>query len=364
MAIKKVPKSGKWIAQIGSASKGTRVKRRFTSKKEAQEWLVCQQALLIQGPMPMATFQPEEEIKPKLPSISFPDAVEMFLSTIKGRTTRHVKQLKLDLFDLWGKCELKSLDEVSPQHLNLFMRKSSLGADSINTKIQTFKRLCAFLESQDLGSFPKIQDIPAIKYKARGRWALSRSECVELLEGVKNNSPDVWWPIFMTFLNTGVRRKELVCLEWSDLDFESSQIKIQSKPHIIIEGDPVMCKTDDSRRAIPMNDRLKLALQGLTQTGSLIFPTKKGTVRWNNFNRDFAMAMEGARIARLHELTPHILRHTFISHLLIYGKQDLYTVSKLAGHSSVKTTQIYLHLLGGDSRKLDAVNSLPDYEQK
>lgn len=71
--------------------------------------------------------------------------------------------------------------------------------------------------------------------------------------------------------------------------------------------------------------------------------------------------MEGVKVTRSEEITPHILRHTFISHLLVYGKQDLLTVSKLAGHSSIKTTQIYLHLVGGDSLKIEAVNSLPDY---
>jgi integrase len=363
MAITKDKKSGKWIAQIGSASQGTRIKKRFSTKKEAKDWLICQQALLIQGSTPMTAPQPEE-VKPKFPEIKYSDAVEMFLSSIKGRTTRHTKQIEYNLFDIWKQCKFKSLDQVNLQGLYSFMRNCQLSPESINTKIQTFKRLCSYLEDQNLGEFPGVQKIEVIKYKSKGRWALTKAECVNLLEMVQSRSPDVWWPIFMTFLNTGVRRKELVCIEWSDIDFDSSLLIIQSKPHIIIEGDPVMCKTDDSRRAIPINDNLRAVLESLPKNNSLVFPANSGAVRWNNFNRGFANAMKGAQIARLKELTPHVLRHTFISHLLIYGKQDLFTVSKLAGHSSVKTTQIYLHLLGGDSRKMDAVNSLPDYEQK
>ena len=72
--------------------------------------------------------------------------------------------------------------------------------------------------------------------------------------------------------------------------------------------------------------------------------------------------LKRAPLNRVEEVTPHVMRHTFISHLLVYGKQDLLTVSRLAGHSSIETTQIYLHLIGGDEQKRNAVESLPSYE--
>ncbi|MBF0244078.1 MAG: tyrosine-type recombinase/integrase [Planctomycetes bacterium] len=92
-----------------------------------------------------------------------------------------------------------------------------------------------------------------------------------------------------------------------------------------------------------------------------MFPSEEGGHMYHNFRRGFEAAIKNAPIGNLGTLTPHVLRHTFISHLLIYGKQDIFTVAKLAGHSSIETTQIYLTLLGGDSQKQSAVDSLPAY---
>ena len=362
MAIKKDPKSGKWIAQVGSGKQGTRRKKRFDTKNEANDWLIRQQAQLLQGPMEVIESKTED--KSQAPSITFEDALELFMSNYKGRTTRYLRQLILNVTHVWKSTKCKSLDQVSYAHLSRFVRECEMGTYSINKKLQHFKAFCKFLSKEGYGPFKGIEDVSPVKHRAKGRWALSLSECVVLLETVKKKSPDIWWPIFMTFLNTGVRRKELVSLEWSDLDFDSGQIKIRSKPHIIIEGDPVMCKTEESIRAIPMNESLKEVLMSQPRMGSMVFSSENQTIRWNNFNRGFRNAMKGATISRLQELTPHVLRHTFISHLLVYGKQDIFTVSKLAGHSSIKTTQIYLHLLGGDRSKIEAVNSLPNYLQK
>ncbi|HAD20987.1 MAG TPA: hypothetical protein DCF87_02600 [Opitutae bacterium] len=101
--------------------------------------------------------------------------------------------------------------------------------------------------------------------------------------------------------------------------------------------------------------------QNLPRTTNFVFPNKEGGHLSNNFKRDFGKVIAGSGLSNIKKVTPHVMRHTFISHLLIYGKQDIFTVSKLAGHSSINTTQIYLHLLGGEDTKRSAVDSLPEY---
>ena len=72
---------------------------------------------------------------------------------------------------------------------------------------------------------------------------------------------------------------------------------------------------------------------------------------WNNLHKAYEKAeIEGA--------TVHTLRHTFASHLVMQGV-DLYTVSKLLGHSEIQTTQIYAHLAPDHLRA--AITNLPDF---
>ncbi len=64
--------------------------------------------------------------------------------------------------------------------------------------------------------------------------------------------------------------------------------------------------------------------------------------------------MKKAEISK--HVTLHVARHTFATLTLSYGA-DLYTVSKLLGHSNVRTTQIYAKIVGESKRK--AVNLIP-----
>jgi integrase/recombinase XerD len=112
-----------------------------------------------------------------------------------------------------------------------------------------------------------------------------------------------------------------------------------------------------------MNEKLIQLLEGLPRTSDFVFPSKTGGHLFNNFDRGFRSAIKGATIKHLETIGAHVLRHTFISHLLITGKQNVFTVAKIAGHSSIKTTQIYLTLLGSDDEKQKAVEALPDFEK-
>ena len=69
--------------------------------------------------------------------------------------------------------------------------------------------------------------------------------------------------------------------------------------------------------------------------------------------------MEKAGIKK--KITFHTSRHTFATMLLTLGA-DLYTVSKLLGHSSIKTTQIYAEVV--DQKKQDAVALIPAFDEK
>ena len=93
----------------------------------------------------------------------------------------------------------------------------------------------------------------------------------------------------------------------------------------------------------------------------LIFPTLNGNVRWNNWDKELKSLLAKADIRNPHEITAHSFRHSFISQLLSYGKQDIKIISHLVGHKNPTTTQGYVHLLGGMESNLASIETLPDY---
>jgi len=160
---------------------------------------------------------------------------------------------------------------------------------------------------------------------------LSTKEIQALLKTVEGGNR---YAMTETLLNTGIRRGELVWLDWPDLDFNRKIVAIQAK-----EG---WQPKDYEVRHIPMTPHLFKVLSGLPRKDrGPVFVNGDGQ-RFNPdvLTHDFEDIMAQAKIS---DAGIHTLRHTFASHLVMKGV-DLYTVQKLLGHASIKTTEIYAHL--------------------
>jgi integrase len=158
------------------------------------------------------------------------------------------------------------------------------------------------------------------------RW-LTDDEEVRLLE----NCPKWLSEIILFCLHTGLRKSELLSLEWSRVSFSRKTILIQETKN----GKP---------KTLPLN---KVALGVLEQRSKvksikndLVFLTRKGTKLCGyNLRRAFKNARKGAKIENFRF---HDLRHTFATRLAQAGV-DLYKISKLLGHKDIKMTQRYAH---------------------
>ncbi|NCA92357.1 site-specific integrase [bacterium] len=174
----------------------------------------------------------------------------------------------------------------------------------------------------------------------------------------------------MITLLTGIRRGELCGLEWKDIDWKNSEIKIQ-RSITTIGGYGVICKdpkTETSKRTLSISEEM---IEQLKEYKSWQDKEKaKWGDRWVDIDRLFTM-LNGDRInpstihnwlnavtdaAELPRVTLHSLRHTNIT-LSILAGVPLITVSGRAGHARTSTTtDVYSHFLKSGDR--DAVKKL------
>ena len=142
---------------------------------------------------------------------------------------------------------------------------------------------------------------------------------------------------FMFSCFTGLRISDILSLRWGEI-VDGQIIKTQVKT-----GLPVYIPLSD-------NARKWLPAQGMKETKSFVFdlPCRK-TI--DNVIRSIAIK---AKIDK--DITFHCSRHTFATLMLTYGA-DIYTVSKLLGHSSIAVTSVYARVV--DKKKREAVEAIP-----
>jgi integrase len=203
-------------------------------------------------------------------------------------------------------------------------------ASTINTELNTIKAMLN--RAVVLGYLLKnpCKEVKKLKHPRKQVRFFTKEEIHKLLEAGNGRMG----PIIETFLYTGLRRDELAHLTWADVDLQRRIVAIQAK-----DG---WHPKDYEFRHIPMAPRLYELLKSLPRSDSgWIFSTREGGPHSGHIlSRDFRKLL---KLCGIKGASLHTLRHTFASHLAMKGT-DIYTVQKLLGHSSIKTTEIYAHL--------------------
>jgi integrase len=189
-----------------------------------------------------------------------------------------------------------------------------------------------------LASSP-LSHLRKLKGESPGRLRfLSEDEIDSLLTEAATT---LYHDIIFTLIKTGMRRGELVHLQWTDLDFDRRLIRVGGYQN---KEEAHHTKTY-KERYIPMDDDLEEVLkrQGRVIGCPFVFGTERGTKRLNNLTN---RVKDIAKRAKIKDVNLHVLRHTFASHLVMKGV-DLPTVQALLGHSTIQMTMRYAHLAPG-----------------
>jgi len=142
--------------------------------------------------------------------------------------------------------------------------------------------------------------------------------------------------LFSFYASTGARRNEALGLKWEDVDLDNNVI--------------ILRKTKGSKmRPIPMRSKLKILIEDLPHGSEFVFPFRPDYV-----NKLFRRYAKKSCLPKYFSV--HSLRHSFLTYAVSTSK-DLRGAQTLAGHSSIKVTEIYVHPLMDDL--MEIVEKLP-----
>lgn len=216
---------------------------------------------------------------------------------------------------------------------------SGLSNVTVNRKIASLKAFYKFLlKSKQIEVSPLLKH-KALKIPKTLQIPFSEKEVVEVLSTIENpiGFEEVRNKLIIDlFYTTGMRRAELIHLNISNVNVENSTIKVLGKRNKerILPVLPII-KSQFSQYIIERSDLEYI------KDNDFFFLTKKGL----KLNESFVYRLINSYFSTVSEKvkkSPHILRHTFATHLLNNGA-DLNSVKELLGHSSLASTQIYTH---------------------
>ncbi len=237
-----------------------------------------------------------------------------------------------------------SLEKVTHQKIIEYLitrRDKGMQTTSIYRELESIKMLHRFLFAE--GYLTKDPGAKAASPKLLRRLPeyLSSREVDRFLSAVPmRREADVRFKAMLELLYaSGMRVSELVNMKMSQLDLESGFVRVMGKGR--------------KERIVPVGLSARGALRkyldvrtnrrrGRLQTSDALFLTKFGkAMSRGEFWRQLKMFSKKAGLH--HDVSPHMFRHSFATHLL-KGGADLRSVQELLGHSSLSTTEIYTHL--------------------
>jgi integrase/recombinase XerC len=217
----------------------------------------------------------------------------------------------------------------------VYLMEHNITPRSINRKISTLKSFYKYLLRQNIlaeNPMLKVQapkaskKLPVFIEKDKMDLLLDKTHFGTDFDGLQQQL------ILEMFYHTGMRLSELSNLKTSDVDLYNSQLKVLGKRN--------------KERIIPFNEELKILIENYMRYHSnssteYFFKSKSGEKLYPKFvyrlvNKYLSL------ISTQHKKSPHVLRHTFATHMLNNGA-DLNSIKELLGHASLSATQVYTH---------------------
>jgi integrase/recombinase XerC len=229
---------------------------------------------------------------------------------------------------------VSSVDHYQVRSWIAELSAQGLAHKSINRKLSTLKSFYRYLIKIGEIEYSPMQKLKSLKTPKNLSTPFSEAEVLSVLETLKSTD-------FISTRNkliiellyaTGMRRAELISIRSNDVDLKKKQIKItgkRNKQRIVPLYDKI-CKKIEEYLVLRSEKGMISNFFFVTDKGKAIYP---GLI-YKVVNETFS------KFSNKTKTSPHILRHTFATHLLNKGA-DLNSIKELLGHESLSSTEIY-----------------------
>jgi integrase/recombinase XerC len=219
------------------------------------------------------------------------------------------------------------------------MKEKGMEAKSINRKISTLKSFFKYQLKEQTVTVSPMATIISPKIKKRLPQFVEKADTDTLFTYVE--FPDDWQGktdrlLLQLLYGTGIRQAELISIKENQIDNYKKVIKVLGK--------------GNKERIIPVSDELIAAIKEYTSQkrktfeqydANVLLINEKGKKLYPKYVYN-SVKKYLSKITTISKKSPHVLRHTFATHLMNNGA-DLNAVKELLGHSSLAATQIYTH---------------------
>ncbi len=269
-----------------------------------------------------------------------------YLNNVKRSSANTVSSYIRDLnkLDIFLTSEGKEIEGAEAYDLGsyvLAMEKDGLSQATISRNISSIKSFYLYLFKQGVVKTDPTEQLKPPKVEKRMPDTLSVEEVNLLLEQPSRQTPkEIRDKAMLELLYaTGMRVSELINIKVTDVNLPMGYI---------------VCRDANKERVIPIENIARQALVkyiedsrvGLSGESDYLFVNMKGDpMSRQGFWKLIKAYAKRAGITK--DITPHMIRHSFASHL-VSGGADLKAVQEMLGHSDISTTQIYLQ--GKNSR--------------
>ncbi len=237
--------------------------------------------------------------------------------------------------------ELKQIETATHIHIRSWlaqMKQEGIESKTINRKISTLKSFYKYLHR--LGQIKQSPTAKIISPKTKKRLPvfvketeiqalLKQSEFGEDVKGQTN------WLILEILYQTGMRKSELINLKLNRVDLKQRQLQVLGKGN----KERIIPISHELTESIKSYLPLRLEVKDLQSDNLLVLPSGKALYPKYVYN---VVTKYLGQFTTLSKRSPHILRHTFATHLLNNGA-ELNAVKELLGHASLAATQVYTH---------------------
>ena len=301
------------------------------------------------------------------------------LKSEEGLSKNTIESYQIDLNLFFKFIKNKDLTKIQEKDIKLYINslyKEDLSTSTVSRKLSSLKKFFDFLKSESHLKLNPITNISKPKAVKSLPKILTESEILKLLSAINKDSSDFGIRL-STMLEilyaSGLRVSELISIPISAIKINSIKDSIEiMENYLIIRG------KGSKERLVPLSkSAIKIIEKYLKTRKRLGQENSKwlfcGNFRANkydnelrnenNFNilqdshitrqRFHQMIKELAKICNIDhkKVSPHIIRHSFATHLLNRGA-DLRIIQEILGHSDISTTQIYTHIMNNNLKKL------------